>query len=387
MPYTYQNNIALTTSLNLRSQDGSQDKFENRPDQYGFMNPPIDDTVNNRFGDFGVTRTNLKPGAIISQTFADDLQSAQAIKSNNVGGESRVESLVVDKRVKVDTGGITTCAIPTQDGPTTSYIGYQYYRAGFDVVYNPTDFFDNDYELDRFLAREFDSGCQALANVVSQVCQSEFIANQNSYWPTATESPLNFYPQVGNVLQVPALDAENMYNNIEGIFQAMNFPSSNNAPYRIIHGSRAAADIRRWANQGQANAENYTYQFRPGLYDFQFTNIQIPTKPGVDYTLYAQAADTNFILPYVEGQYYQGSDMERTSNSTGKFWTTLEGSNVPYLGMPLAVIIDDDCQETGQGGIGQLKAIRYQLMFWIGSTYNSDDAGSYSPKIQIDKLS
>ena len=118
-------------------------------------------------------------------------------------------------------------------------------------------------DLNRKLLKVDNAFCKAVEQLIYTKLDTEKSSVNNS--------PLvgvgTDYPLVGNTIQVPTLNQETFFNDLEAIMEGDDFYSM---PFKVLGSTTLKPSVKHWGNQGKANDENLEYQFDG--YDFRFTN-------------------------------------------------------------------------------------------------------------------
>lgn len=167
------------------------------------------------------------------------------------------------------------CTFATE-GATSDLVTlvFNTYRSGFVIA--RADNTNNYVKYQNEWQRDFDGVLEKIGRQLDADAVAVLELNKNTYW---TGVAPEFYTETGDVLQVPNADKDDMYNQVQAIYQKMDYNSSD---IKVIDSPRHTPLVRRYANQGSGNSTNLGFQFGP--YTWYPTNRVTDTADGSLFT-------------------------------------------------------------------------------------------------------
>lgn len=219
----------------------------------------------------------------------------------------------------VTIGNVRSCTILIDENTSTEFtLNFTTYAWGFTMhraqyVHNTVGYVaDFDRKMRRYMI-------QLLKDIENQ-CISTLEADKNQFYPTQVT---DIFPVLANALRVPAVDANDAYNNIATIANIQDFEGDFNVIANQIHKPL----ISRLTNQGQANDVNEAFQFGP--YDYAYTN-RVLNGVGVN--------STSYVAPKGNLAIMNRNDWDSKLNhksTDGRQWAEVElPMSVPMSGSP-----------------------------------------------------
>lgn len=337
-------NLAATLTQNLRSEYNRRlDKNENRPSIYGGVNLFKSQTAD--------------PGGIFTEEVLNNI-------ANSFG--NTVEIPVIQNE-DVVIGNTRTCNFQT-GGVTSQLVQLVFITYSFGFEMYPAQHYNNDAAYEAVFNRLLQNRLLALASVIDAQCIATLEANKNQFYPADL---LAYYAQVGDALQVPQAEKEDLYNQVGSITQTMDYMMT--PDFAVNH--PAMALVRRLAAQGDGNAVNEGFQLLG--YTWYPTN-RVQNNAGVEQTLYGVIPGNVAMVPRVDPDSRQGNSI-----GTQKEWSEVV---VPILDIPMGVFYQEDCSDataidTGVNNLTRTKreSFEYSVDVCYQVAYNSDNVGRYSP--------
>lgn len=117
--------------------------------------------------------------------------------------------------------------------------------------------------------------------------QSVVEANKNQAW-TGVRLP-DGWAVVGDALQIPYEDLDNVIAMLPKIFEEINMPG----PFNLTLDTMLEGKFQKIANQGTGNSVNTQYSFQTGKLNFRKSANMPATPDGVSHVMYAQQAGTS----------------------------------------------------------------------------------------------
>lgn len=367
--------INNTIRLQHRARvEAGLDKNENRPKKYGAWGIVYKDTV--ATPPTGATFTPRSESILRPDVNAGIQSDRNFLEAD---GSINFASVEVNRFNPVIGNTYNDCATPADTSIETALVVQQKKTYSFKIALNKTKYTSNDYRgpgesADDAMMREwnlqFQRGCEFITAAVDADVTALFDLAVNQYWVPG-QGPLQFYPEVGNVLQVTQAQKPEYFYDVQPMFKSMYY---NDEPIRILHGAKTLADVNRYLAQGTANAENLNAQFVPGRYDFNYTDQGLVPAVGQESIHYAVAPFQTFMSYRVQESYAEGE-----SQGDGiREWSMMPGNMVPYLGIPLSEYYQENCAGTTRGATPTF-SWQYHVDVITGFAYNSDQAGQYNP--------
>lgn len=207
---------------------------------------------------------------------------ARSIISPEIWNKSK-ESFGIDVNVPVmeyfspTLASSRSCSVATE-GVVSDQVAivFSTYRAGFMI--SPDDNVNNKVPYKKEWIRAFDGILEQFGRALDSDCVDFLDLNKNTLW---TGIAPDYYTQSGDVLQVPNANKDDFYNQLQSIYQSMDYSSDE---IKVVSSPRHTPLVRRYSNQGEANAINTAFQFGP--YQYYPTNRVVDSN-GVESTVYS----------------------------------------------------------------------------------------------------
>lgn len=270
----------------------------------------------------------------------------------NSWGAPDVQIPVFSKNIGNATIGTMTCQFPTNDA-VAQFVSVLFVKAfvGFRIIPRLTDQSDVVSEAQDFM-RQFSDAEEDLALFLeTQIQQSIDTAKATTYNSNFVGASAKF-PLAGDALQVDQADQQFFWNFMGSIMQSDNFRPNR---LEMISSAEVKAYWNQYANQGQNNSQNSSFQFNG------FTSTVSNSTP-----VSAGALGTGYIFP--EGSM---AIIGRVSPDARK-GEMAQGSKIKWseerselLGIPIELMIEDDCEDvsaiTGNPDDTNAKVKKYQM--------------------------
>ena len=333
---------------------GRYDKNESRPSRYGAFDFMVQD--------------GQRPNSI----FSEDVRN----KIRNSFGNS-VQIPVLDSK-DVVISNVRSCTI-TDDENNSALVTLAFVTYAFGFTMYPAQFKNNDIGYQADFNRKLNDRLIKFAATLDAQSVATFENNKNEYWTDIAQ----YYPQVGNALQVSAAEANDYYNNLQAIKETMDFYDDT----MVVSSTSGSPLVRRLDAQGAGNGINENFQISP--YSWMWSN-RIINGGGIRSTQFAitegSTAIETRIDPDSEFGHSVGEQIE---------WSAV---NVPLPNSPSSVqmgsLYREDCVDasgiqTPNTGVAGLTASLRQSFQWsvdmvFAVAYNSDPAARYSPIMKVE---
>jgi hypothetical protein len=351
-------NITATQFEIYRSMYGGKlDRFEQRASNYGALR---------------AAQGMSAPGDPRSLWTQEDVNNI----ANSFG--INVQIPVVDLFSPTITSGTArTCSFATE-GAVSKLVTLTFVTYGFGFVMAPQDHFNNKVQYDDLLNKQLDGSLIKLAATIDQAMIDTMDNNINQHFPAAIT---NYYPQVGNELQVPQADKNDFYNQLQSIHAEMDMPTDD---IIVVTNPKNMADVRRYQSQGGGNAVNEAFQFGPYTY---FADNRVSNDAGVESTAYS--------FPYGAIGMQSRLDPDALNRSRiheSDYWDIFP--NAPYVGMDLGVRYQakcDDITNAKAAALTGLTASKFESWrFYVDvvylTSYNSSPTDTFSPILKSEIL-
>lgn len=244
----------------------------------------VRDRLVTQFPAFGVDMTNRPYMTGALQAFEDDTKNTlrpdviQKIE-NSIDG-TPVKIPVLDSQT-VSIISTRTCTIPCTESDS-KLLDVTFVTVGFNICQHPAQYANNYIGQVADFEWKLTNRLNQLRNYLDTLAVAKLETFKNVIF-TGGVSGI-YTPSAGNALQVPQIEKDNMYNQIQSILALQRFDPID---YATIYNPQHAAMIRRDMQQGGANATNLGWQFN-GYRPYQTNNI-VNSGAGVESTAYIAA--------------------------------------------------------------------------------------------------
>lgn len=347
--------LAATFTQSLRAQyPNNMDKNEVRPSQYGMKDLFQADTADT----MGILGADTK--AQIKQSFGNT-----------------VEIPVINKNAAVTIGNTRSCTVVDVEN-TSALVTLTFVTYAFSFTMTPAQYWNNDIKYQADFDRKLKERLLKLADTIDTQAYNTANTNRNVYYPA---SILNYYPVVGDALQVPQADKEDFYNQMQAVMTEMDYP----APYNVGHSTSHRPMVARLMNQGLGNGTNENFQFDTGFN--YFGSNRVPNGAGVESTVILSAQGTYAMENRNDPDCVQGRVIGDASNPS-KEWSE---QFMPIVDMDMGVYYTADCSDdAAKGGGANTRNVKEGWEFSTDvcyvTAYNSDPANCFTPIVKAEIL-
>jgi len=267
-----------------------------------------------------------------------------------------------------------SCTIPlfenTSKLVTLSFTTYAFGFTMFPAMYKTNQIgYERDFQVKmerylRKLAAQFDTLCINRLNI-----------DRNQKWDGLTAT----YAQVANALQVPKSGQLDYYNQLQSMFELMDFYGDVDVLANTMH----QPFLRRTRAQGAGNDENENFQFNP--YDWKFTN-RMPVAAGMESTVYAVGKGQCAF----ENRNDWDSIMGSSVGNGLKKWDQVQ---VPIVDLLMGSYYIEDCADAtvtiaGPASPGmtatKMEGFAFSTDVVAITSYNKDRANNFGPIIKAE---
>jgi hypothetical protein len=216
----------------------------------------------------------------------------------------------------------------------------------------------------------------ALMTTVDTAARNVVETAKNVYFPS---NITNYYPNVGDALQVSQADKDDCFNQLQAIMTEYDFYNTT-----MILGSPSLKPITaRLSNQRTGNATNQSFQFDMG--DFRWTNSnRITNGSGVAATFYA-IQEGNLDIVNRNNPDARANRIIGAAGSPVTEWGTMV---YPRLGMTVGTFFRQDCSDQSGNIVPNSATLKESFGFdteisWI-TPYNSSPTTKQTPIIKVE---
>lgn len=340
--------LTLLQPLRKKYATGGFDKFEQRRSRYGVW-------------DF-YQRQSSGTSSLID----DDLRGKIKRSMGNT-----IQVPVLDTQ-DVVISNVRSCTIPDSENVskiiTLTFVTYSF---GFTMI--PAQHFNNEIGYQQDFDKKMEKYLQKYALTLDTAAANHLNVNRNQYFPAEIT---NYYPVVGNALQVTDAEKDDFYNNASAIMQTMDFYGGTN----VIASTTAMPMINRLKAQGAGNSVNQDFQFNG--YEWTFSN-RITSGAGV--------RSTAFLVPDGVVGVENRNDPDAIAKSrvgTQKIWDEV---TLPLVNQRVASYYYEDCADksalhAGTGALTRTKLEGYEFSTDVCfvAAYNSSPSTRYTPIIKAE---
>lgn len=273
----------------------------------------------------------------------------------------------------VTIGNTRSCTIST-DEATSAFVTLTFFTMVSKFTCNRAQAQFNFVKYQEDYNRKLRNLIIAWMKSLDTACRNSLETNKNIYFPSEIT---NYYPVVGNALQIPLADQNDAMNKMTSILNQMDMYY---APPGIVASTSMQYVIERIKNQSSGNAINQAFQLAP--YDNWSWSNRVTNNSSIANTFYAlpmgNVAIENRNLP---------DNIMRSSIPNFKEWGEVD---LPYLDMKVGTFYMRDCADgsafTGEAILTQtlMDYFEFSSDFCIVTAYNSNPSGTYSPIIKAE---
>lgn len=282
--------------------------------------------------------------------------------------------------VTVSASYVRTCAIVDSEN-TSALITLTFTTYGWGFSMTPSLHMENDVSYQKDFTRKMDKYILQFASVLDSACVTQMESDKNLLWDDIAPA---YYAQIGDALQVPQTEKNDVFNQVESIMATMDFYGNNH----IVGSTSLMPTVRRIQAQGPSNSVNEEFQFELlGGYRFWPTN-RISNGAGVEATMYSVNAGSCGIWNRNDPDTKMGQNI----GGDVKQWST---ESMPVLNLTMGSYYQQDCSDqsaiAGGASAGLTRARTEGFEFSTDivtlTSYNSDTATQYGPVVKYEILS
>lgn len=273
----------------------------------------------------------------------------------------------------VSIGNSRSCTIATDDA-TSAFVTLNFFTMVSKFTCNRAQFNFNFVTYQADYNRKLRNLIIAWMKYLDTYCRNTLETNKNIYFPAELT---NYYPVVGNALQVPAADENDFYNKAQSILNQMDMYY---APPSVIADTSTEYLVNRIKNQSSQNATNLAFQLAP-FNNWSFSN-RVTNNSGIAHTSYivpeGNLAIENRNLP---------DNIMKSNILNFKEWGEVM---LPYLNMKVGTFYMRDCADasafTGEAILTQslMDYFEFSTDVCVITAYNSSPSTQYSPIIKAE---
>lgn len=273
----------------------------------------------------------------------------------------------------VTISNVRACTVADQENVSRLItLTFATYSFGFTMI--PMQYMNNDVKYQADFSRKLESYLLKFAAVLDTAAVAKLNNDRNVYFPADL---LQFYPQVGNALQIADDQKNDYYNQLNAIQNTRDYYGNVN----VISSTTGMPLVDRLKNQGNANSVNEAFQMMG--YNWTFTN-RITNGAGVK--------STQFVVPDGYVGVYNRNDWDAINGSSVGNGLKLWGqSQMPIVDLEMGTYYYEDCADksalqAGTTGLTRTKVEGYEWSTDICfvSAYNSDPSTKYSPILKAE---
>ena len=325
--------LALTTLDAYRALYATSklDVYEHRASQYGCLDAFILDTPN-----------------LVNATEIENAKQSQ----------DHATTIPVVNKLDVTTGSTRTCTYQSDENTSTfSPLSWTTKTFGFHMV--PSQYGDNYIKYAEDFALKMRDGQLKVLSELDTLAHTNLNTNKAAV-NNASDNP---YPVVGNTMEVGFSDREQYFNELESIMNQNDLYGG----FNVVASPRVNALIRHLANQGDANATNFAYQFMG--YNMHYSN-RVTVAAGDMATVYAMPPGALAFLTWVD------PSARMNENSGNQEWSQIF---LPMLGFDVGLLYQAKCADNStEAGNGFEASMQESCLFSFDysfvNAYNSDSA-------------
>ena len=316
--------------------------------------------------------------------FQKDTEDTMGILSNDAKGQIKqsfgntVEIPVLNRNSGLSISNTRTCNV-VDTSNTSALVTLTFITYAFSFTMTPAQYMNNDIKYQADFDRSLLERVKLLSDTIDTQCYNTANTNRNIFYPA---NILNYYPQVGNTLQVPQTDKADYYNQMQAVMMEMDFMD---APYNVMHSTSHNPMTARLMNQGLGNAVNEQFQFN-NAFNY-FGSNRVPNGAGVESTTLMSTPGTYAMDNRNDADCVRGAVIGDSANPI-KEWSE---QYIPIVDMDMGVYYQADCSDQSAKGGGA--STRSVLESWEFSTdvmfltsYNSDPTTDFTPIVKSEIL-
>lgn len=275
---------------------------------------------------------------------------------------------------EVTIGNVRSCTI-ADDENTSALVTLTFATYAFGFTMTPSQHFNNDVSYNA----DFERKMRKYIDKLGRVLDIQAIATLESAKNTYAGNLADFYTFAGGALQVDDDEKNDFYNQLETIFNTMDFYGNT----KVISSTSGKPMVSRLNAQGEGNSINEAFQLAG--YEWFYSN-RIENAEGIKSTLYAAqegsvAYETRLDPDCLAGHNIGGSDPLKEWGRTV----------LPDLGIEVGTFYTKDCSDrsvlnSSVSGLKRSMLEGYEFSFDIvfATAYNSDTTNRHQPILKVE---
>lgn len=321
--------------------------------------------------DPGVFNFFQEENSRINSIFDEDIRGKVKASFNN-----SVQIPVINAN-NINIGNVRSCVIGDAEN-TSQLVTLTFVTYVFSFSMYPAQYGNNDVRYQQDFTRKLNERLVAFSKVLDTACINALETAKNQLWTNIAQ----YYPQVGNALQITQAQKNDFYNNADAIMGEMDFGN----PLHVIGSTSARPLVRRLDNQGSNNGINESFQLAP--YSFHNSN-RVTNAALVQSTGYLVQEGTVAMESRIDFDAMNGS---KVGNQM-----TWERVMVPIPGSPysveMAAFYREDCADgsgiqSPNGGVAGNTRTKRESFEWsvdmvFATAFNSNLATRYNPIVKF----
>jgi len=291
-------------------------------------------------------------------------------------GNSVIVPVLDAQTVTVSNTYARTCSV-VDDENTSALVTLSFASYGWGFSMTPSTHYNNDVAYQRDWERKMNKYLLQFTSDLDTACIAVLEADKNQ----VTTGVSDYYAIVADALQVPQASKDDFYNQLEAIFNTMDFYDN----IHIITNPGHMPMVRRLDNQGSSNATNQGFQFDLRGYQWWGSN-RLANGVGVESTAYAVEAGTVFIDNRNDPDTIAGHNV-----GGFKVWSQ---EQMPMVNMLMGSFYQEDCGDqnalagaaTAGNTRSKLEGFEFSTDIVTATQYNSSISTRYNPILKAEIL-
>lgn len=302
-------------------------------------------------------------------------------------GNSVVVPVLDAEVVTISNTYARTCSIVDSEN-TTQLVTLSFASYGWGFSMTPATHYNNDLGYQTDFDRKMKKYLVQFASDLDDLCIAQLEADKNIFAGDLAD----YYALVGSALQVPQLEKDDFYNQIESIMSSIDFYDT----AHIIASTTHMPVIRRNMNQGGSNSVNEQFQFSGGgsgadgvqvrPFNWWPTN-RIGDGAGVESTAYIVNEGSVYIGNRNDADTVMGANL----GNGLKVWSE---ENIPLVNLNMGTYYQQDCGDrntlAGAATAGNTRShyegFEFSTDLVVASSYNSNTATRHQPILKAEVL-
>lgn len=305
----------------------------------------------------------------------------QTIANIQKSYNSTVQIPVLDtENIVVSSPYARTCALVDSEN-SSAIVALTFASYGWGFTMTPATHENNDIKRQTDFDRKMKKYLIAYADALDTLAINQLETDKNQYFPAELVA---YYAELAGALQVAQASKDDFYNQLDAIFQTMDFYDG----VHIISSTKHMPMVRRLSNQGASNDVNDGFQFQGGQirpWNWWPTN-RVTNGAGVESTLFAVNQGSVFMA--------NRNDHDarlKSSVGTHKLWGE---EMMPIADQLMGTFYQEDCGDrsaiagAATAGNTRSKVEGYEIStdVVVATAYNSDPANRYNPILKAEVL-